>query len=41
MSDFRPGFETLGFDISADGKDILFDRHRDNADVVLIDLPAK
>ena len=30
---------TPGFDIPPDGKQILFDRSRENADVVLIDLP--
>jgi Tol biopolymer transport system component len=29
------------FDVSADGKEIVFDRSRDNSDVVLIDLPPK
>ena len=27
------------FDISADGKEIVFDRYRENSDIVLIDLP--
>jgi Tol biopolymer transport system component len=29
------------FDITADGKQIVFDRMRDNSDIVLIDLPRK
>jgi serine/threonine protein kinase len=39
LTDLRQGFEGKSFDISPDGKQILFDRVRDNADVVLIDLP--
>ena len=27
------------FDITPDGKEIVFDRSRDNSDIVLIDLP--
>ena len=30
-----------GFDIAPDGKHIVFDRTRQNSDVVLIDLPKK
>jgi len=29
------------FDITPDGKQIVFDRLRDNSDIVLIDLPRK
>jgi Tol biopolymer transport system component len=32
---------TRTFDISPDGKQIVFDRLRDNSDIVLIDLPTK
>ncbi len=39
LSDLRPGFDMKSFDVSPDGKQILFDRYRENADVVLIDLP--
>ena len=41
LTNLRPGFETKSFDISPDGKTILFDRHRENSDIVLIDLPPK
>lgn len=34
----RP-FITRSFDVSPDGKQILFDRYRQNSDIVLIDLP--
>jgi Tol biopolymer transport system component len=33
--------DTRTFDITADGKQIVFDRLRDNSDIVLIDLPAR
>jgi hypothetical protein len=33
------GFPNEGFDVSTDGRQILFDRIRDSSDVVLIDLP--
>ena len=29
------------FDVSPDGKTILFDRYRENSDIVLIDLPPR
>jgi len=30
-----------GFDITPDGKQIVFDRVRENSDIVLIDLPPR
>jgi Tol biopolymer transport system component len=41
LTNLRPEFRTLSFDISPDGKQILFDRVRENSDVVLIDLPPR
>jgi Tol biopolymer transport system component len=41
LTDLKPGFETKSFDVSPDGKQILFDRYRENSDVVLIDLPPR
>jgi hypothetical protein len=32
---------TRAFDITPDGKQIVFDRLRENSDIVLIDLPLK
>ncbi len=39
LTNLRPGFAVKSFDIFPDGKQILFDRYRENSDVVLIDLP--
>jgi len=39
LTDLRPLFEIASFDVSPDGKRILFDRFRKNSDIVLIDLP--
>ena len=41
LTSLRPGFATKSFDVSPDGKQILFDRFRENSDVVLIDLPPR
>jgi Tol biopolymer transport system component len=41
LTNLRPGFDMKSFDVSRDGKQILFDRLRENSDVVLIDLPSK
>ena len=41
LTNLRPGFDMKGFDVSPDGKQILFDRYRENSDVVLIDLPPR
>jgi Tol biopolymer transport system component len=38
LSDLKPGFAMGSFDVSPDGKEILFDRVRENSDVVLIEL---
>jgi hypothetical protein len=41
LTSLRPGYQMKSFDISPDGKTILFDRYRDNSDIVLIDLPPR
>jgi Tol biopolymer transport system component/predicted Ser/Thr protein kinase len=38
LTNLRGGFSMRGFDISPDGKQILFDRIRENSDLVLIDV---
>ena len=40
LTNFQPGQLIQGFDISPDGRHIIFDRMRDNSDVVLIELPS-
>ncbi|HTX72798.1 MAG TPA: hypothetical protein VMC79_08215 [Rectinemataceae bacterium] len=37
LTDLRPGSDIRSFDVSPDGKQILFDRFRENSDIVLID----
>jgi len=37
LTNLRPGFDIRSFDVSPDGGQILFDRYRENSDVVLID----
>jgi hypothetical protein len=39
LTDLKPGTLIQSFDVSLDGQQIIFDRHKDNADVVLINLP--
>ena len=40
LTDFRSGgLEMANFDVSPDGKQVLFDGYRENSDVVLFDLP--
>jgi serine/threonine protein kinase/Tol biopolymer transport system component len=41
LTDLKPGFFLRNFDISPDGKQIIFDRTQENSDVVLIDLPKE
>ena len=41
LTDLAPGYETRTFDISPDGKQVLFDRYRENSDVALISLPPR
>jgi Tol biopolymer transport system component len=38
LTNLRSGFSTRGFDITPDGKQIVFDRVKENSDIVLIDL---
>ena len=38
LTDLKPGFLVDSFDISPDGKQIIFDRTRNNSDIVLMDL---
>jgi len=37
LTDFGPDFVVADFDISADGREILFDRSREESDIVLLD----
>ena len=39
LTKLRPGFSVRSFDVSSDGKQIVFDRVRENSDIVLIELP--
>jgi Tol biopolymer transport system component len=39
LTEMKSGFVINGFDVSRDGKQILFDRIQQNSDVVLITLP--
>lgn len=41
LTDLDPGAEIQSFDVTADGKKILFDRVRTNADIVLIELAQR
>ena len=42
LTDLKPSeFDMKSFDVSPDGKQILFDRTRENSDIVLIDLPPR
>jgi Tol biopolymer transport system component len=38
LTDLQPGYRVQDFDVSPDGREIVFDRLRDNADVVLLEL---
>ena len=37
LTNFKPGYEPKSFDVSPDGHQIVFDRVRENSDIVLID----
>ena len=39
LTQMKTGYATTGFDVSPDGKQILFDRVQENSDIVLITLP--
>jgi len=41
LTSLQRGFSIRGFDLTWDGREILFDRVKENSDVVLIDLPPK
>jgi len=41
LTDLKPGSFLRNFDISPDGRQIVFDRIQENSDVVLIDLPKR
>jgi Tol biopolymer transport system component len=41
LTALRPGFVIGDFDISPDGREIIFDRTREESDIVLFELPAR
>ena len=41
LTSLRPEFRMQSFDVSPDGKQIIFDRYRENSDIVLINLPPR
>jgi Tol biopolymer transport system component len=41
LTDLGPDFAIGDFDVSADGREIVFDRTRDESDIVLFDLPDR
>jgi hypothetical protein len=38
LTDLKPGYVINSFDVSPDGRYIVFDRLRDNSDIVLFEL---
>jgi hypothetical protein len=38
LTELKPGSLIQSFDVSLDGRQIIFDRQKENADVVLMDL---
>jgi len=41
LTDFGRRFTIGGFDVSADGRELIFDRTREESDIVLIELPGR
>jgi len=41
LTDLKPGRPTRSFDVSPDGKSIIFDRVRENSEIVLIELASQ
>jgi hypothetical protein len=41
LTRLRAGYLVNSFDISSNGRQIIFDRARENSDIVLIDLPPR
>jgi Tol biopolymer transport system component len=41
LTNLKPGYSIRSFDVAPDGRQILFDRVRQNSDIVLIDLARK
>jgi serine/threonine protein kinase/WD40 repeat protein len=41
LTSLRAGYDMRSFDVSPDGKQIIFDRFRENSDVILIDRPPR
>jgi Tol biopolymer transport system component len=41
LTELSPDSQIWNFDVSPDGKQIVFERYRNNSDVVLIDLPPR
>jgi hypothetical protein len=41
LTTLRRGFVIGDFDISSDGREIIFDRTREESDIVLFDLPDR
>jgi Tol biopolymer transport system component len=41
LTQLRPGDSILRFDISPDGKRIVFERVRENSDIALIEVPSR
>jgi Tol biopolymer transport system component len=37
LTNLKPGYEPKSFDVSPDGRQIVFDRVRENSDIVLIE----
>ena len=41
LTNLKTGYDLRGFDVTPDGREIVFDRIHENSDIVLIDLPPR